>query len=877
MAKLYPPGLEGTIPAFYGATIVVPFSINPAVSPNEITGLVLKIKKVNSNEVILTKNNSYYDATEKFQAHFILTSEELKLFNIGQFYRAQIAFIDNNNITGYFSTVGVIKYTGFPIVEILDLERLNSNFHLYDYVGSYTQEIDPSEKLYSSRFYIYNQSGEIIKDSGEIIHSVLNDITPNQAFENFNYFDDIKSKEIYRIRFIVKTVNGVIASSPRYKIVQRENKDTEFEELVKFKIIAENSFDMGSTYVRFEPIQDYTEVFSGNFEIARSLNKEPYAWEKIKRVFIKSEKIDEVRFYDYTVEQGKEYIYSIRQYNNYGIYSKRLISNPVYADFEDMFLIDGKKQLKIRFNPKVSSMKDTLVENKVNTLGSKYPFITRSGVVNYKEFALSGLISYQMDSNRQFISWKELGLEHNITDLISENIAAERDFKLKVLAWLNDGKPKILKSPSEGNYIVRLMGISLSPNDTLGRMLHTFSGNASEIAPYDYNSLKKYNFLDLLEPDNYVTKIKTINLSYQDAEGKIQYVGGELLESPVYTFSVRDLIPGSKIIINRTPKKVEETIEEYQSRNEELVIGATGAYSTRTTSPIYSIIIPNATEQMLSGILTYEYRDKYSTKFDNIRNIELFEIPVHQIIGNQGAKENLIENIEDVKTKINSMVKAVFKKRGIHKIYAIYDEVQTVVDNKKVITTEAKFYMDGMNKENQIQLTDLEDTSLYEIHWSKVGLKQTYDPITKEVRYTPDNGETLFSPYTEQYFDPKRGIIIEDSYDLFEIKVNNEYLNLNEKEEIEIKHINFKEIYIGDGIIAELTYLTQVVEYSYEQEDPIIHNIYSSYKNLLAGYYESIRKDNDEDIELYYNILITFYRGLIRELELRIAEEHERG
>ena len=38
-----------------------------------------------------------------------------------------------------------------------------------------------------------------------------------------------------------------------------------------------------------------------------------------------------------------------------------------------------------------------------------------------------------------------------------ENILLEREFKLEVLNWLNDGRPKLFKSPYEGNYIVRLL------------------------------------------------------------------------------------------------------------------------------------------------------------------------------------------------------------------------------------------------------------------------------------------------------------------------------------------------------------------------------------------------------------------------------------
>jgi hypothetical protein len=50
-----------------------------------------------------------------------------------------------------------------------------------------------------------------------------------------------------------------------------------------------------------------------------------------------------------------------------------------------------------------------------------------------------------------------------------------------VLDFLNSPKPKLFRSATEGNYCVYTMNSSLSPNDTLGRMLHTFSCTAYEI------------------------------------------------------------------------------------------------------------------------------------------------------------------------------------------------------------------------------------------------------------------------------------------------------------------------------------------------------------------------------------------------------------
>ena len=887
MAKLYPPYIEGTIPAFYGTTLVVPFSMNQAVGATEVKNIVLKIKKVNSNEVIFTKYAQYFDVYGNCKATFNLTANEQELFNIGQFYRIQLAFVDINNTIGYFSSVGVIKYTAIPHIELVGMNGETSNLHMYDYVAAYRQELDPTEKLYSSRLQLFDFKGNIIKDTGERVHSVINDTLPNEALEYFSLNQDLELDQTYRLLLTMTTINGITVTSPKYRVIQRENTNLKFDETRNLIVRAKSDYDSGASIIRLESIYPDKEVMSGTFILSRSEAVRPYDWKKIQKFIIKSGKIAEIKFMDYTVEQGKNYIYSIQQYNNYGIYSTRIVSNKIYTDFEDTFLLDGERQLKIRFNSKVSSMKDNIVETKVNTIGSKYPFITRNGRVNHKEFSLSGLVSYQMDDDRVFMDWKKLGISQNITNLTSDNVYAERIFKLEVLAWLNNGKPKILKSPTEGNYIVRIMGVSMSPNEAIGRMLHTFNCTATEIAPFDYSSLTKYDFIGLQEPDRLVTKWKTINFSEKitdpdeyllDSNGNktinIKYKTGELLDQPIYSIKITDMLPGSKFYIN----------------NELMYIGSTGAYMTKTTAPIYSLKLPD--DAKYTGSAVVEYKDILHTRFDDIRAIDLVEYPVLQIVGNSywqnipegiAASINIIDMLEDVKTEVIGVPIAKFAKRGIHKIYTPY--------TGEAITKDSIFYSNGnsISNEYKINLNELDKLSLFEIHYSAVNCDRIID---KDGVITYVKNEVEFLPNTNLYYEPQGNKILDknnkdpnDSNNnkiqrlkLFEVKINNNYINLEDTEERVIKDFDYSYISIGDGIIADLTVITQVMEYSYEYKNEEVLRLKIKYEIEKDKYLKNVVNPSyDGDLDSDLIKVKQMYKEMTDALDKAIIEDYTQG
>jgi len=73
------------------------------------------------------------------------------------------------------------------------------------------------------------------------------------------------------------------------------------------------------------------------------------------------------------------------------------MEEPVLLDCWDIFLSSKDKQLKIAFDPQITSFSTKIAESVVETIGSQYPFIRRNGKIKYRTFPLSGTITAFMD------------------------------------------------------------------------------------------------------------------------------------------------------------------------------------------------------------------------------------------------------------------------------------------------------------------------------------------------------------------------------------------------------------------------------------------------------------------------------------------------
>lgn len=904
MPKLYPPQIEGTIPAATGDIINVPFVMNRAVGWNEISGFILKIKTVESNEVVGNFITEYsinnISTTSMVDKDRSIVSFNIKDANltIGSFYKIQMAYrsSDEDKTIGYFSTVGIIKYTAKPKVYISNLENNILNLNQGSFVGVYDQskrddqESDLTEKIYSYEFNIYDLYGSLIETSGKLLHNHENNTELDKMSDTYTLQSALAPNEVYFIEFLGTTINGLEFISNKYRITEQTLVNATYEPTLIPTLNEENGYIELQIIGKMDNRGIEQSNVVGNFLISRSSSENNFSsWEVLDRFTLLGDSFSNYKWKDFTIAHGKEYRYSVQQYNGYGVYSKRYYSDIIKVYFEHSFLYDGDKQLKIKYNPKITNFKDTLLESKVNTMGGQYPYFFKNGNVQYKEFSISGLISYWSDEEELFLTNSELGLDelsklqrpsdnsfnefdrkiisqskNRTTNLTNYNILAERIFKMKVLNFLNDGKPKLFKSPTEGNYIVRLMNSSLSPNEQLGRMLHTFSTTASEIAEYNYKNLGKYDLTKIKEPNTVQLKWHTVKvadilkLEQERIQKEKEKFGEELIEvdgqffyyidnekvsyinkkwillkriNNIYSIECLDMMPGDKIKI-----KYNE-----EDEGEEIVIGVTGAYAARFDKALYSVEI--FYQNKPQGQITYSFYNLSTCVFDLYKKIIPDDIPLKQFIGEY--KQDIKETLQDEKYEITNYYFLQATKRTL--IDLIYKDSKLYLANSKIL---------GFSQENNMdELTEKQLKNLNKLYIYKI-----YNPNPRD-----KNEEEYYYFYGEKEFPLKNNIIktelekVEKDAGYLTVYYDQDLGKFYYKRETSITGLEDSEIYISSKEI--LYQIEKDGEYYYswnpfcsEYDMQLIGNIDFDEKNILnlvikqnTIYYENDYFNNKEN------------------------------
>lgn len=143
-----------------------------------------------------------------------------------------------------------------------------------------------------------------------------------------------------------------------------------------------------------------------------------------------------------------------------------------------------------------------------------------------------------------------------------DKIYGERRFREEVLDWLTDGKVKVFKTETEGNIMVMVSDVSMSPlNGT--RLVYTVSMTLTEIDEYSDEALKRYKILPSKISSSYISNMFGVRTP-------INYVQGGFNE-----FKVEDLryYPGKQykkgdIAVHRVIRNGKETSREFFAKKD---------------------------------------------------------------------------------------------------------------------------------------------------------------------------------------------------------------------------------------------------------------------------------------------------------------------
>lgn len=617
----------------------------------------------NLNEITLSTLMNDYEHDKKYK--IIVNEEKVDALTEAQYYILNLfqMLYNNSNYAEKLSSSfpkNIFKWSYKDLIQFKNSIIQDPYFQVKDFGGN-AQLLTLARRFTQSEYYNYVKSG--------------------------NNFNTTQMQKIENNYGFVQQIDGLVTYY--YNQANNNNDIPQYTEMNNFYLRFFNAFvdlfyttlNTNPTSFKFknEPSQIYysnndLSILNGLYVISRSnqaVDSLYRKWENIYTFYISNFNIFNWKYKDFTVEQGAWYKYAIQKCefdsNNNIIYYQKNISNTIQADFEDMFLYDGHKQLKIRFNPQVSSFKTTKLEQKIDTIGGVYPYFFRNGNTNYKEFPITGLMSYLSDENDYFINTnndlqlidpsflKRLGSPYETngknnykdypfptTSLEGYNIYAERIFKLQVLDWLNNGQTKLFRSPTEGNYIVRLMNISLTPNDNLGRMLHNVQCNAYEVAPYNHKSLFDlgyYNDINSLETDT--IQIKSISINDLDSisfnNGKYKINGEDTIYQYLnISFAPTDAINASSVVLgygdgatNLTLSPVGQIIYQEKTNLPNIYLLA-DQYNENNYSNMVITYMTQVNLQNNNRIQDNEelYKVQYSTSVPNTQHIYVYMLKI---------------------------------------------------------------------------------------------------------------------------------------------------------------------------------------------------------------------------------------------------------
>jgi len=498
-----------------------------------------------------TENTFSIDEYYKIQIRFL----DKNIDYINDFPYESTYWMDNHIYNfSEWSSVCLLKRIAQPIVtlknSILSLNpygtqinfaglRIHKHFLTINGTVTFEQATNTAiEYLDSMRFVLYDKNDvtTILEDSGWI-KSQSNGLNGENDF-SYTFKKLYEKKQQYILYIYYQTNNGFIDNYISFSTTVNSSAfadnfaltvlypyatiDMAIDNVLNTNIELDTipNHESGEILVR---IWNTDSNFNGTVIVRRTSSLSNFEeWDNIM-TFNNVNAVNTIYWIDRSAIAGEWYRYAIIYSNEFSYVYEDIYGNqqtalksvetdmiynkePVTLFLDDSFLIGDYKQLKIKFDPTISSFKRKITESSIETLGSKYPFFNRNAVIDYKTFPFSGTIATWMDDEENFAQKREIftakALPLHMNFITENNFEAhydwilEKKFRDKVTDFLMSNKPKLFKSLTEGNILVKVHDVSFTPNQTLSRMIWSFSGTLTEVGEATTKNLVKYNIQD---------------------------------------------------------------------------------------------------------------------------------------------------------------------------------------------------------------------------------------------------------------------------------------------------------------------------------------------------------------------------------------------
>lgn len=504
MAVLFAPILRTTQPAFVASqdALTVYYTLPQAASLTDITNIEVKVNTQDTNTNVVNNTTGILSVSAT-AGNFSINKGTLKTghWAAGKLYKIQARLVNTSGQKSEWSNVMITKAITLPQVKILNGETTTSDTNeisathsetvtMPTFYGEATFAAGESEYLDTYRFDLWYE-GEIVETSGNIQYNSSTNAAPQYRFrKQFPYYDE------HSVTFSIVSNNSYEATSKPYVF---EVISTTSGQITNLAVTVDSTSIACIENAMIQVRLTSTGELNGNYVIVRSDENTNYqVWDDVAYLtYVGKELTDELVFTDYYIECGKQYKYAVQRKQTNNARSELLLPqdpSPHWVNFEYSYLCGKGTQIKLNFNGELSSFKHTQLAGKLDTLGSTYPTIAYNGHAYYAEFPLSALVSAYMDEENLFM---EKDFEALSTNPTAESVRIERKFRHKVETFLNDKQYKLFKTPTEAdkNIIVALTGATLSPQQSLNRMIYSFSTNAYEVAENTLSNLKDLGIL----------------------------------------------------------------------------------------------------------------------------------------------------------------------------------------------------------------------------------------------------------------------------------------------------------------------------------------------------------------------------------------------